>query len=115
MFHSSKVNVKVNHIHKRAQRIVYTTQKIIGSFLWILSHLLKKSLMENLIFLQYYNGNILLFEELLKGDNFTRTRVNASNSGINTMKYLAAKVWDIVSYDIKSPEIPELFKKKIRT
>ena len=27
MFHSSKVNVKVNHIHKRAQRIVYTTQK----------------------------------------------------------------------------------------
>ena len=92
MFHSSKVNVKVNHIHKRAQRIVYTTQKIIGSFLWILSHLLKKSLMENLIFLQYYNGNILLFEELLKGDNFTRTRVNASNSGINTMKYLAAKV-----------------------
>ena len=71
--------------------------------------------MENLIFLQYYNGNILLFEELLKGDNFTRTRVNASNSGINTMKYLAAKVWDIVSYDIKSPEIPELFKKKTRT
>ena len=23
MFHSSKANVKINHIHKRAQRIVY--------------------------------------------------------------------------------------------
>ena len=36
--------------------------------------------------------------------DFIRTNVNASNFGINSLKYLVTKVWDIVLYDIKSIE-----------
>ena len=45
--------------------------------------------------------------------DFIRTRVNTSTFGLNSLKYLAAKTWDFVLYDIKSVKIQILFKKKI--
>ena len=45
--------------------------------------------------------------------DFIRTSVNTSNFGLNPLKYLAAKTWDFVLYDIKSVKIQILFKKKI--
>ena len=44
--------------------------------------------------------------------DFIRTRVNTSTFGLNSLKYLAAKAWDFVLYDIKSVKIQILFKKK---
>ena len=32
--------------------------------------------------------------------DFIRTRVNTFSFGLNSLKYLAAKIWHIVSYDI---------------
>lgn len=43
-----------------------------------------------------------------------RARVNISNFGINSLKYLDTNVWDIVPYDIKLIENLELFERKIR-
>ena len=43
-----------------------------------------------------------------------RARVNTSSFGLNTLKYLATKIWDIVPYKIKSVGNIHLFKKKIR-
>ena len=43
-----------------------------------------------------------------------RTSVSTSNFGINSLKYLATKVWDIVPYDIKSAENLTLLKSKLK-
>ena len=43
--------------------------------------------------------------------DFIRTRVNTSRFGLNSLKYLATKIWDIVPYDIKSVQSLNFFKK----
>ena len=43
-----------------------------------------------------------------------RTSANTSNFGVNWLKNVATKVWDIFPYDIKSIENLELLKIKIR-
>ena len=50
---------------------------------------------------------------LLKTD-FVRTRVNTSSFGLNSLKYLATKIWDIAPCDIKSTGNLNSFKEKIR-
>ena len=34
--------------------------------------------------------------------DFVKTRVNTTSFGLNALKFLAAKIWDIVPCDIKS-------------
>ena len=46
--------------------------------------------------------------------DFIRTCLNNSSFGLNYLKYLATKIWDIVPYEIKSVENLNSFKKKIR-
>ena len=46
--------------------------------------------------------------------DFIRTRVNTSTFGLNSIKYLATKIWDIVPYDITPVENLSSFKKKVR-
>ena len=44
--------------------------------------------------------------------DFIRTCDNTSSYGLNSLKYVPTKKWDIVSYDIKSVENLTLFKKR---
>ena len=44
--------------------------------------------------------------------DFLRTFVNTSSFGLSSLKYLAAKIWDIIPYKIKSVGNLKLFKKK---
>ena len=37
-----------------------------------------------------------LYCDLMSQTDFIRTRVNASSFGLNYLKYLATKIWDIV-------------------
>ena len=46
--------------------------------------------------------------------DFKRARVNTSSFELNSLKYLATRIWDIVPYDIKSVENLNSVKKKIR-
>ena len=46
--------------------------------------------------------------------DFIRTCLNNSSFGLNYLKYLATKIWDIVPYEIKSVGNLNSFKKKIR-
>ena len=46
--------------------------------------------------------------------DFIRTHVNTYSFGLNSLKYLATKIWDIFAYDIKSVENLNSFKKRIR-
>ena len=50
----------------------------------------------------------------LKQIDFIKTLVNTSSFGINSLKYLATKIWDIFPHDIKSVGNLNSFKKKIR-
>ena len=51
----------------------------------------------------------------LKSQNdFTRPNVNSEYFGINSLRYMAAKVWDMVPNDIKNVNDIESFKNKIR-
>ena len=80
MFHGRRANPKINHINKRALRLVY-------------------------------KNNILLFEELLELDKSLKIHhrnikslaiVNSEYFGISYLTYMAAKVWDTVSDDMKN-------------
>ena len=44
--------------------------------------------------------------------DFLRTRVNTSSFGLNSLNYLATKIWDIVPCDIKSTENLNHLRKK---
>ena len=46
--------------------------------------------------------------------DFIRSHVNTSSFRLNSLKYLATKIWDILPYNIKSVENLNSFKKKIR-
>ena len=51
----------------------------------------------------------------LKSQNdFTRPNVNSEYFGINSLRYMAAKVWDIVPRDIKDVNDIEDYKNNIR-
>ena len=39
---------------------------------------------------------------LMSQTDFVKTRVNTTSFGLNSLKFLAAKIWDIVPCDIKS-------------
>ena len=45
--------------------------------------------------------------------DFIRTFVNISSFGLNYLKYLITKIWDVVPHDIKSVGNLNSFKKKI--
>ena len=129
MFHSRKANHKINHIHERALRIVYEDHE--SSF----ENLLKK---DNSVCIHHKNIQSLAIElfkvknnlsNTIMGDifetrninynlrsqtDFARVNVNTTSFGLNSLRYLASKIWDIVPNDIKLAESLDLFKEKIR-
>ena len=87
----------------------------IGSFLWILSHLLKKSLMENFIFFVQYKSENLIFRpgqfdfsfcgparvvfysNWNKNNTHTHTHTHAYTHK-NVKSLLVAKIWFMLSF-----------------
>ena len=125
MFHSRKANAKINHIHERALRIVYKDNN--SSFEKLLrkekSFCIHHRNIQSLAIKLFKVKNNLpnrimcdIFEtrNLRSQMDFVRTRVNTSSFGLNSLKYLATKIWDIVPCDIKSNGNLNAFKEKIR-
>ena len=93
MFHSRKVNSKINHLQERSLRIVY-------------------------------NDYITSFEDLLKKDNFFKIHhkniqslaieLFKVNFGLNSLRYFASKVWNMVPLELKNLNDVESFKSEIR-
>ena len=111
MFYSRKANSKINHIHKRSLRIVYKDN--ISSFEELLKK--KKSFcihhrnIQSLVIELFKVKNNLsnrimcdIFEtrsldyNLRSQIDFIRARVNTSSFGLNTLKYLATKKYEIL-------------------
>ena len=125
MFHTRKANAKINHIHERALRIVYKDNN--SSFEELLRknksfcihhrniqslaiELFKvKNNLSNRIMCDIFETRILNYNLRSQTDS-VRTRVNTSSFGLNSLKYLATKIWDIVPCDIKSTGTLNSFK-----
>ena len=129
MFHSRKANNKINYIHERALRIVDKDNE--SSF----ENLLKK---DNYICIHHKNIPSLAIElfkvknnlsntimcdifetrninyNLRSQADFAGTNVNTTSFGLNSLRYLATKIWDIVPNEIKLAENLDLFKEKIK-
>ena len=129
MFHGTEVNNKINHLHKHSHRIVYKDNN--SSF----KDLLMK---DNSFTVRYRNIQwpaIKLFKvkenlsntimndtlqtrtlthNLMSQTDFARNFVNTSCFGLNSLRYFASKMWNIVPSDIKNASNLHIFKNKIR-
>ena len=123
------MNRKINHIHKRALRIVYRDNS--SSF----AELLKK---DNSVCIQYRNIQSLAIElykvkhtisnslildifplrsvdyNLRTQTDFIKPSTNTTRYGLKLLNFFASQVRDMIPEEIKSSSTVEIFKNKIR-
>ena len=129
MFHSRRINNKINRIHERALRITYNNKS--SSFQDLLDR-------DNSVTIHHRNIRTLAIETFkvlhglsppllnevfverncnynLRGNNFlNRRRVNSVRYGTESVSFLAPKIWDILPKEIKNSETLNAFKAKIK-
>ena len=129
MFHSRKVNSKINHLQERSLRIVYNDYKT--SF----EDLLKK---DNSFKIHHKNIQSLAIElfkvekgianpflcdifrlrlidyNLRSQTDFFVSSVNTTHFGLNSLRHIASKEWNMVPLELKNLNDVESFKSKIR-
>ena len=129
MFHGRRANSKINHIHERALRIVYKNNVLSFEELLELDKLFKihhrniQSLAIELFKIKN-NLSVTIMNDIFQPRavrynlrsqiDFTRPNVNSEHFGISSLRYMAAKVWDMVPNDMKYVNEIETFKSNIR-
>ena len=123
------VNNKINHLHERSLRIVYKDSN--SSFKDLLKkdnsftvhHRNIQSLAIELFKVKVNLSNAIMDDilqtrtlpyNLRSNTDFARISVNTSRFGLNSLRYFASKVWNIVPSDIKNASNLHIFKNKIR-
>ena len=129
MFHSRRLNNKINSIHERALRITY--QDHISTF----QELLNK---DNSVSIHHRNLQALATEmfkihrdlspdilreifvpkislyNLRRNNTFERPQVHSVYHGTELLSFLGPKIWDLVPLELKQLESLEVFKLKIK-
>ena len=129
MFHSREINNKINRIHERSLRLVYSDKT--STF---------KELLDNNKSVSVHHKNIqVLAREIYKTvnglaptimnsifeikniesnlrnkNNFKSRRIDSVRCGIDSLTYLGPKIWNIVPEDIKKSKSLNFFKTKIK-
>ena len=127
MFHGRKANSKINHIHERALRIVYKNNVLSFEELLELDKSFKihhrniQSLTIELFKIKN-NLSITIMNDIFQPRavscnlrsqiEFTRPNVNSEHFGISSLRYMAAKVWNMVPKDMKNINDIENFQKQ---
>ena len=130
MYHSRTLNNRINRLHERALRLVYTDPSL------TFDKLLRK---DNSFQVHHRNLQILATEmykaknnlsptiikkvfkdrenpyNLRNANPFQSTNVNTVHNGINTVAFQGPKIWAIVPEEIKKSESLAQFKAKIKT
>ena len=129
MFHSRRLNNKINAIHEIALRISY--QDLISTF----QELLNKN---NSVSIHHRNSQALATEmfkihrglspdipreifvpkislyNLFRNNASERRQVHSVYHGIESLSFLGRKIWDLVPLELKQSESLEVFKLKIK-
>ena len=129
MFHSRRLNSKINSIHERALRITYQDQ--ISTF----QELLNK---DNSVSIYHRNFQALATEmfnihrdsspdilreifvpkissyNLRRNNTFERRQIHSVYHGTESLPFLGPKIWDFMPLELKQLESLEVFKFKIR-
>ena len=129
MFHSRKVNSKINHLQERSLRIVY------NDYITSFEDLLKK---DNSFKIHHKNIQLLAIElfKVKKGianpilkdifplrtidyslrsqTDFSVNSVNTTIFVLNSLRYFASKVWNMLLLELKNLNDVEIFKSEIR-
>ena len=129
MCHNRTINSLINNIHERALRIVYKDN--ISSFTQLLEKSGSVSIRHrNLqalaieVYKALNNLSFPLMSDLIKLKEMTynlrntsalvSTNTKTTNYGINSISYLAPKIWDQVPTEIKNSKSLYIFKQKIK-
>ena len=143
MFYNREINNKINHLHERALRIIYkdntsTFEELLekdNSFSVHHRKLIEKdnsfsvhhrniqSLAIELFKIKSGLSNNIMYDifqirsiryDLRSQTDFGGHCVNTKNFGLNSLRFFAAKNWNIVPSKIKNSESVEVFKNKIQ-
>ena len=114
MFHSRKLNNRINNIHERALRIVFnddtsSSQTLLKDDKSIIIHIRNILLLANEL---YGVANDFPLEESLRypTDNIFKSRnVRTASYGAESLAHLGSKIWAIVLDDLKSNGSLKLF------
>ena len=128
MFHSRRLNNRINSIHERSLRLVYDDK--VSSFEELLikdnSFTIHERNVQTLAIELYkvVNGlspeimkHVFPLKESIRypSENILITRnVNSVKYGTGTLAHLGPKIWGIIPNDIKSEPSLNIFKKKIK-
>ena len=118
MFHTRKLNIRINNIHERALRIVFRDYE--STF----QQLLKQSKSVSIHQRNLHGLNPVIMVDVFKFKNLTHNFRNAktlSRSNVNCLKYgtetitsLGAKFWKILPNNCKELTSSSTFKSKIK-
>ena len=129
MFHSRKLNNRINNIHERALRIVYrdyesTFQQLLKQNKSVSIHQRNLQILATEIFKTKNGLNSVIMEDVFKFKNLAYNFRNAetlNRSNLNSVKYgtetvtsLGAKIWKVLPKDYKVLTSLSTFKSKIK-
>ena len=122
MFHGRLLHSKINHLHERSLRVVYrgSIQKdhfftIHHSNIQSLANELYK-IKENLsneIMSSIFTPRLIKYNLRTQSD-FLRNFINSGKYGLNSIRFFASEVWQMVPMEMKNLKSLKDFKNKIR-
>ena len=127
MFHSSEWNSKINRIHERSLRLVYSDKtstfqelldkdkslrhkniQVLATEIYKTVNGRAPTIVNSIFEIKYFEYN------LRNKTNFKWCRINYVWYGIDSLTYLGPKIWNFVPDDIKKSESLNVFKTKIK-
>ena len=124
MCHSRELNHKINRLHERSLRLVYKNSNL--NFQQLLekdkSFTIHERNLQKLVVVMYKVIHNLcpkpvqdLFICKTRGSNeFVLPKANTINRGIETIRFMGPKIWNVVPEEIKKTKTISAFKEKIK-
>ena len=129
VFHSRRLNNKINSIHERALRITYqdhisTFQELLNKDNSVLIHHRNFQALATEMFKIHRGLSLYILRETfvpkinshnLRGNNTSeRRQVHSVYHGTESLSFLGPKFWDLVPLELKQLKCLEIFKLKIK-